>query len=62
MQEVKKELKSCVLTGFVGFCFALSVVGMGYCVSTLNENKMQNKVEKKKNIKKANYWIPQKDR
>ncbi len=68
MNTAKAEFKSCLTTGMVGLLFGVSIVMSAYYLSdqsnknSQKENAPQKILKHSPQAKKANYWIPLKDR
>ncbi len=68
MNVAKAEFKSCAVTGIFGLLVSFSIIAGAYYLSSemKKEEKKENtpqKILKQYTVpKKANYWIPQKDR
>ncbi|MBQ8251549.1 MAG: hypothetical protein IJY92_06545 [Alphaproteobacteria bacterium] len=68
MDTAKAEFKSCLTTGVLGFLLSVSIItGAYYFSGEMNkeqkkENTPQKILKPSTQPKKANYWIPQKDR
>ncbi len=68
MDVAKAEFKSCAITGIFGLLVSFSIIaGAHYLSSEMKkeekkENTPQKILKQSTGPKKANYWIPQKDR
>ena len=68
METAKAEFKSCAVTGIFGMLISFSIVAGAHYLSTemkkeeKKENTSQKVLKQPVGLKKANYWIPQKDR
>ena len=68
METTKAEFKSCAVTGIFGMLISFSIVAGAHYLSTemkkeeKKENTSQKVLKQPVGLKKANYWIPKKDR
>ena len=68
MNVAKAEFKSCAITGIFGLLVSFSIIAGAHYLSTemkkeeKKENTSQKVLKQPVGLKKANYWIPQKDR
>ena len=68
MNVAKAEFKGCLTTGVLGFLLSVSIItGAHYLSGEMNkeqkkENTSQKILQQSLQSKKANYWMPQKDR
>lgn len=67
MDTPKAEFKSCLMTGVIGLLFGVSIVsGVYYLSDEMKKNQQKENPQKilkhSSQVKKAIYWMPQKDR